>query len=198
MLSATNLLLCTELNVHKCVFAFTIRMKILLMPMNSVCTYVRMYVCVVILLSLSYSNMFAPMLKAVGFGACANDGKTMTRYLNLPEVRMLHESHACHMHITCMSHASHMAACSLVMQFPPGVYRCELPSTSSPSRTLAVGSLALRRSGTLPTSSLCSAFTQRSCECVVLKCIWNSYLCVSVVVPKSILLALPGKAKGQF
>ena len=70
--------------------------------------YVCTYVCVVILLSLSYSNMLAPMLKAVGFGACANDGKTMTHYFNLPEVRMLHESHACHMHVTCMSHAHHM------------------------------------------------------------------------------------------
>ena len=103
--SATDLLLCTELNVHKCVFEFTIRMQILLMHMNSVYKYVRMYVCkhicVVILLSLPCSNMLAPMLKAVGFGACANDGKTMTHYLNLPEVRMLHESHARHMHVTC-------------------------------------------------------------------------------------------------
>ena len=82
-------------------------MQILLMHMNSVYKYVHT-VCVVILLSLPCSNMLAPMLKAVGFSACANDGKTMTHYLNLPEVRMLYESHARHMHVTCMSHASHM------------------------------------------------------------------------------------------
>lgn len=40
------------------------------------------------------------MLKTVGFRACANDGKTMAYYLNLPEVCMLHEPHASHMLVT--------------------------------------------------------------------------------------------------
>lgn len=50
----------------------------------------------------------------------------------------------------------------------PGLCRCDLPFTSSLSRTLAGGCLALTRSSTLPPSSLSSTSTLHWCECAVL------------------------------
>ena len=47
-------------------------------------------------IALSCSNVHSRLLKAVGLGQCANDGKTMTHYLNLPEVGcMIQPSVAC-------------------------------------------------------------------------------------------------------
>ena len=143
--------------------------------------------------ALPYSNMHAPLLKSVGLGSCANNGKTMAHYLNLPEVRctshmqVTYKSHAGHMQVTCKlqashmqvtcklqashmqvtsklqashmqvtskSHASHMMACDLVVHLLLDVCRCELPSMSSQSLTLASGLPALTKSSTPPTSSL--------------------------------------------
>lgn len=42
------------------------------------------------MIALPCSNMHSRLLKAVGLGECANDGKTMAHYLNLPEVSYVH------------------------------------------------------------------------------------------------------------